>query len=100
MAESVSPRQRATGEIYAALEKFDLLRPYGDDRGYSQDKKYRTLLFCRPANLDGEIRVYSPKWILVSWQTRYHNLPHKGQEKFTSVKETIDFLHRAFVKYE
>ena len=97
----MSPREEATNKIYDACSEFDLFQVYGGDTGYSDDKKYRFILICRSCNLDGTIRVYSPKYIMVQCKTRYKNLPFGTFTKvFKSADETIAFLKAAFVDYK
>lgn len=96
----MSAREDAVNEILEACGDFDLCQVYAGDTGLSEDKKYRYVTICRARNLDGEIRVYTPKYILLKFETRYQNCPHKETVKFNSVEETIDFLRSVFVEYK
>lgn len=60
----MSKREEILEELVEALREADLDQVYGIDTGLSQDKKYRYATFCRARTLDGEVRVYGPKWIL------------------------------------
>lgn len=60
----MSKREEILGDLVEALQEADLDQVYGIDTGLSQDKKYRWATFCRARTLDGEVRVYSPNWIL------------------------------------
>ena len=60
----MSKREEILEELVEALQEADLDQVYGIDTGLSQDKKYRYATFCRARTLDGEVRVYGPKWIL------------------------------------
>ena len=60
----MSKREEIIGDLVEALQGADLDQVYGIDTGLSQDKKYRWATFCRARTLDGEVRVYSPNWIL------------------------------------
>lgn len=57
----MSKREEILGDLVEALQEADLDQV---DTGLSQDKKYRWATFCRVRTLDGEVRVYSPNWIL------------------------------------
>ena len=60
----MSKREQILEDLVEALQGADLDQVYGIDTGLSQDKKYRYATFCRARTLDGEVRVYGPKWIL------------------------------------
>ena len=60
----MSNREEILEDLVEALQGADLDQVYGIDTGLSQDKKYRWATFCRARTLDGEVRVYSPNWIL------------------------------------
>ena len=60
----MSKREEILEDLVEALQEADLDQVYGIDTGLSQDKKYRWATFCRARTLDGEVRVYGPKWIL------------------------------------
>jgi len=60
----MSKREEILEELVEALQEADLDQVYGINTGLSQDKKYRYATFCRARTLDGEVRVYSPNWIL------------------------------------
>ena len=60
----MSKREQILEDLIEALQEADLDQVYGIDTGLSQDKKYRWATFCRARTLDGEVRVYSPNWIL------------------------------------
>lgn len=67
--------------------------------GLSGDKRYRYVLISIPRNLDGEIRIYGPKFILLRYTTRYGSLPHNDNRVFTSKENLIKFLQSAFVDF-
>lgn len=64
----MSKREDILDEVVEALQEADLDQVYGIDTGLSQDKKYRYATFCRARTLDGEVRVYSERYILFRWQ--------------------------------
>ena len=66
----------------------------------SSDKRYRYVLISKQRVLDGEIRIYGPKFIYVSYQTAYRGLPGKDVRVFTSVDDALNFLQLAFVEHK
>lgn len=69
----MSKREEILEDLVEALQEADLDQVYGIDTGLSQDKKYRYATFCRARTLDGEVRVYSPNWILFRTMKGGHN---------------------------
>jgi hypothetical protein len=76
----------------------DLVEVYNGS-GVSKDKKYRYVLFSKARTLDGEIRIYGPKFIGIKWQTAYRALPQNGWKVLRSVEDAKKFLDLAFVKH-
>ena len=68
----MSKREEILEELVEALQEADLDQVYGIDTGLSRDKKYRWATFCRARTLDGEVRVYSPNWILFRFMKGGH----------------------------
>ena len=62
--------------------------------------KYRSLTICKARILDGEIKIYSPKFIQVKWQTAIRALPERDSKVFTSAEHTIAFLKAAFIDHD
>lgn len=91
-----SPRSKAATAIEQFLDRMHLNSPYLDS-GMSKDKKYRYIIFAKPRTVDGEVRVYNPKFIMVSWQTAFRNLPHQDRRIFGDVKDAMEFIKAAFV---
>ena len=60
----------------------------------AKGKSYRSVTFARNAILDGCIKVYSPGFILITWQTAIRDLPSKGREVCKSPHEAKQFLMR------
>ena len=65
-----------------------------------KSKKFRYVLISKPRVLDGVVRVYGSKFIYVSYQTAYRDLPAKDTRIFTSVYDALNFLQLAFVEYK
>ncbi len=66
--------------------------PYGIIGGLSKDKKYRSITFGVARALDAELRIYSPSFILVRWQGGVRDMPHKGTEKFHTLRAALAFI--------
>lgn len=94
----MSPREDVAQELADTCMFGGLNEVYGVQKGRSADNKCWTILFCKARILDGSISVYSPKFIIVKWQTQYRDMPHKGSEKFTSVSDAKQFIQRMFVR--
>jgi len=95
----MSKREEIMDQISEFIEENHLARVYSGS-GVSSDKKYRYVLFSLPRNLDGEVRIYGPRFILVRYQTRYGSLPHRDNRVFTSAQNAIQFLQKAFVEFK
>jgi hypothetical protein len=91
-----SPRAKITTDMEEALNEMHLNSPYLSS-GTSSDKKYRYIIFAKPRTVDGEVRVYNPKFIMVSWQTAVRNLPHRDKRIFSSALYALAFIKLAFV---
>lgn len=98
----MSARTEAFKKIMDFLHNPDnrMSEVYGCIEGISKDKKYRYSTFCHARTLDGEVRVYGPKYIMVRWQTAYRNLPHEDTLVFDSADNAVKFLRLAFVEHD
>ena len=89
-------------EVVDKIEEF--LLENGLDEVYGvlreDEAKYASLTFCKARDLDGSIKVYGPRFILVQYQTRIGDLPRKDSAVFESVEDTLEFLRLAFVEYK
>lgn len=63
-----------------------------------QGKTYWDVAFKKLDLVDGTIKVYSEKFILVKWQTQFRDMPHQGQEVFKNVNAAKSFLVKSFVR--
>lgn len=78
----------------------DLNDSYGVSCEKTQDAKqntYWSVLFCKARHTDGVIRVYSPNFIMITWQTANRLLPRNGKEIFRSESSAKSFLIKTFV---
>jgi len=92
----MSQREDILRELVDVLHEKGLGEVYGIIEGISPDNKYRSATFCQARVTDGEVRVYGPKFIQVTWQTANRSLPHKGSEVFKSVEEAKTFIKETF----
>lgn len=94
----MSTRREVAENIGKFLNETELNQVYGIidvNQG-----KFRSLCFAKARMLDGEVRVYSPKFIQVKWQTAIRALPERASRVFTSEEDTKTFLRAAFVDYD
>ena len=94
----MSPRQEVFAKISEFISNNNLDAVYSGS-GLSQDKKYRYVLISRPRYLDGEIKIYGPKFIQVQYQTALRSLPHNDSRIFQSADNCLEFLRLAFVEH-
>jgi hypothetical protein len=90
----MSARSEAAARFVEFVTQHGLDRVFGGDNGYGEGKKYRSILFDRPALLDGSIRVYNPKFILIDSGGPLG----LGREAFDDVDNALAYLRAAFVE--
>jgi hypothetical protein len=91
----VSPRQQAALRIQDTLRCLELDDSYGISMERAVDKKGKShwsILFCKARTVDGVVRVYSERFIMIIIQQR------RGAEKFTGVHEAQAWLVREFAR--
>jgi len=64
--------------------------PYGILDSKSPDHKYRSVTFGIARTLDAEVRIYSPKYIVL-------HSSRDGWTKFTSFKALVSFLEEQYL---
>lgn len=92
-----SPRQDVAQELVETIMFGGLDEVYGCNMSKETDNKgksYYSVSFCKARNLDGVVKVYSPKFVLVKWQTQYRDMPAKGQQVFKNVWDAKSFLQK------
>lgn len=92
-----SPRQDVAQELVETIMFGGLDEVYGCNMSKEIDakgKSYYSLTFCKARSLDGVVKVYSPKFVLVKWQTQYRDMSPKGQEVFKNVWDAKSFLQK------
>lgn len=88
MSKTKAPSERAliAERIAEVIRELELTSPFGGDVTPPKDgRRYYAILFSWPRTLDGLVRVYGPKFILVETN-------QTGQEKFESEAEAIAFI--------
>lgn len=96
---NMSPREQVAQNIADTCVFGGLNDSYGvmKEKETSNGKTYWSVTFCKARILDGVIRVYSPKFIMVKWMTAIRTLPHRGQEVFHSEEAVKTFLIKSFI---
>jgi hypothetical protein len=92
-----SPREELAQELLEVCIFGGLDEVYGANKEKATDAKgktYWSISFCKARVLDGMIRVYSERFIMIKWDTAYRDLPQKGQEVFKSPLAAKQFLQR------
>lgn len=90
-----SPRHEAALRLADTLQCLGLDDCYGISMERAVDKKGKnhwSILFCKARTVDGLIRVYSDRFIMITFQQR-----HREAQKFTSVHDAKRYLIREFV---
>jgi hypothetical protein len=96
--QQTSVRRDVCESIAAFIRDHDLANPYGGDvsRQGEGRKSYYATHFSIPAQVDGEIRVYNPAWIMVRFQHRGRNFQHI----FGSEDHAIGFMTQRFISWD
>lgn len=90
-----SERRLLADRIATVITSKRLTSPHGGDVTRRKDSKSRDIYevaFAQPRNLDGTVAIYSDHFLLVRYQTRYKNLPPKGNIVFKSEAALVEFL--------
>ena len=101
MSDSMSQRQQVAQNLAETCIFGGLNDSYGVSIDRATDKKGKphwSVLFCKARILDGIIRVYSPGFIMISWQTAIRDLPSKGMRVFKAEHEAKEFLVNSFIR--
>lgn len=72
-----------------------LVIPYGGD--VIKHGNHYSVLFAAPKVLDGVVNVYGPKFIQITYQTQYRDLPNRDRPVFESEADALKFIDKAFV---
>ena len=96
----MSARSELAESIGKTLCELGLNEVYGVMVGKSNEggKPHYSINFCQARITDGVVKVYSPKFILVKWQTGFRDMQHRGQQKFDSPEAALTFIKTSFVR--
>lgn len=97
---SMSIRQEVAQNLADTCKFGGLDDSYGVIVSKAEDTKktYWNVTFAKARILDGNIKVYSPSFILITWQTAIRDLAARGREVFRSESEAKAFLQRTFIR--
>lgn len=98
---NMSPRQQVAQNLADTCIFGGLNDSYGVSVERAKDQKGKehwSVLFCKARITDGVIRVYSPGFILITWQTAIRDLPRNGRQVCKSEAEAKEFLVKNFVR--
>lgn len=90
----MSARSQVSQAILDFVAENDLCQVNGGYNGYGPKKKYRFVLFDKTSQLDGEVRVYGPKFIQV---LSAGPLGNSEPQTFESVGDCIDYIKARWV---
>jgi hypothetical protein len=94
----VSAREDLAQRIADVIVQHRLTSPYGGD--VNKAGNHYSVLFSTPRVLDGVVNVYGPKFIQVTYQTQYRDLPNRDNRVFESEQATVEFIEAAFVAHD
>ena len=100
---NMSPRQQVANNLADTCIFGELNESYGVSVEKAKDKngkEHWSVLFAKARTLDGVIRVYSPSFILITWQgalARAAGLPLSGSQLCRSEGEAKEFLISHFI---
>jgi hypothetical protein len=100
MESGISARQQVAQNLADTCVCSGLNDAYGVSIEKSVDAKNKShwsVLFCKARVTDGVIRVYSPGFILITWQTAKRDLPRTGKQVCRSEAEAKDFIINNFM---
>ena len=93
----LSPRNLLAARLAEFICENGLAEVYGGEEKRSEDKRYHHIGFSKRRNLDGEIKVFSEEYIVVSYKTTFRDLPGEDRRLYDSEAAVKEFLKLAFV---
>jgi len=93
-----SERREIAERIAAFIRDNELANPFGGDVDQSSDKRHYGVLMSIPRLLDGQVRVYSPKFIFIGLAGPLSN--HGSQFVYDSEQRALDFLRLYLVEHK
>lgn len=91
----MSERSDIAERIAVLFRTNEMTTPYGGDV-IKSGPKY-SVLFSKPSILDGVVNVFGPKFIQVTYQTQFRDLPNRDNRVFENEVHAMQFLLEAFV---
>lgn len=89
----MSARSDAAKKVAEFVAEHELDLVFGGDEGYKENKKYRSVTFSLPSTLDGQVRVYNEKFILVFTAGALG----MGKEAFNNVDDALAYMKARWV---
>jgi hypothetical protein len=89
-----SERQLIAERVAKYIRKNRWTAPFGGD--VHKDRNSYSILFAKPATLDGLVRIWGPKFILIECQGRASHGNWQGV--YESEQAAMDFLRLAFAE--
>jgi hypothetical protein len=90
----MSERSQIAEQIAQFIRDNNLTNPFGGD--VSKMDRYYSVLFSRPATLDGLVRVYSPSFILIEFSGKYG----REQRVYVGSENAIQYIKLRFVDFD
>ena len=94
----MSARAEVAERIADFINEKHLAQVFGGEVSQSGDKRYYSILCSLPRTLDGFIRVYSPKFILIQLQGPLADGEHSAV--YESEQDAISFLHALLIDFD
>lgn len=98
-----SPRLEFAEKLSEFIKDNGLANPYGGDVARGTDRKNRAYYgvgFSIPVHLDGNVSVYSHKYFVIKFRTRFKSLPAEATLLFKSQDDLLSFMKAAFVDHD
>lgn len=92
-----SARQQLAQRFADFILTNNLANPFGGDVSQSGDRRYYGVDFSVPRLLDGEVRVYSERFVLVKMRGPMARL---GEDRVFKVQDALKFLDLLLVKHD
>ena len=96
--EIMSERREIAERLAQHISINGLTTPYGGDV-IKNGNKY-TILFSKPAVLDGAINVYGDRFIQITFQTQFRDLPNRASYVYENESNALAFMLNAFVNHD
>jgi hypothetical protein len=98
-----SPRYEFAEKLSNFIIDNALTKPYGGDIVRGIDRKNRAyygVTFSVPGVLDGNVSVYSHKYFVLKFRTRFAAIPPEATLLFKSQDDLLSYMKAAFVDHD